>query len=141
MQMNITTDEKSKRVIVGDFGGDFISNLIIKRREPKENLPAEEKRSSKFSFLNVESKSLGSRWNLKGIPNIKGIPNERRYVNNISRAIWTREESFDQDFMMPSRVREVLESEGLQDTVINKAISHDEKKYRKLNLKMAEETR
>ena len=141
--MNITFTGKSKTDTVGNLGRDFISNLIIK---PRKDLKREKERkppsNSNFSFLNVESKSLDSRWNLSGIPNFHGVPTARRYINNLSRALWTREETLtDQDFMMPSRVREVLQSEGLQDDVINNAISRDEKKYRKINMKMAEESR
>ena len=143
MQMNITFTGKSKGDTVGNFGRDFISSLIIK---PRKDLRREKERkpssNSTFSFLNVESKNLDSRWNLSGIPNLRGIPTARRYINNLSRALWTREDTLtDQDFMMPTRVREVLQSEGLQDDVINNAISRDEKKYRKLSMKMAEESR
>ena len=141
--MNITSDEKSKRVSVTEIGGDALSKLIIKPNAVYKRDAQIKKtpRKSYFSFLNVQSKNLDSRWNLKGIPTVRGIPDGRRYNSNIAQAIWTREETFDQDFMMPNRVREVLESEGLKDDVINNAISSDEKKYRKLHLKMEEESR
>ena len=40
-------------------------------------------------------------------------------------------EDFDLDFMMPSRVREILSSEGLPKDVIDKSVKHLEKKHRR----------
>jgi hypothetical protein len=41
------------------------------------------------------------------------------------------QEDFDLDFMMPSRVREILSSEGLTKDVIDKSVKHLEKKHRR----------
>ena len=143
--MNLTPDEKTKRVSVAQIGGDSLSKLVIKpTRKLGENAHIRRSpRKSYFSFLHVESKNLDARWNLRGIPSVRDVPDGGRFSDNIhvARALWKREESFDQDFMMPTRVREVLESEGLKDDVINNAISRDEKKYRKINLQMTEESR
>lgn len=43
----------------------------------------------------------------------------------------TTQEEFDLDFMMPSRVREILSSEGLTKDVIDKSVKHLEKKHRR----------
>ncbi|KAK3598278.1 hypothetical protein CHS0354_022594 [Potamilus streckersoni] len=48
---------------------------------------------------------------------------------------------YDLDFMMPARVREVLESEGLENKVIDKTIGQSEEVYKYLHLHMAEQNR
>ncbi|KAL3871742.1 hypothetical protein ACJMK2_039721 [Sinanodonta woodiana] len=47
----------------------------------------------------------------------------------------------DLDFMMPARVREVLESEGLGHKVIDKTIGQSEKVHKSLHLHIAEQNR
>lgn len=50
-------------------------------------------------------------------------------------------EDFDLDFMMPSRVREILSSEGLPKDVIDKSVKHLEKKHRRaLHMTILQET-
>ncbi|KAH3796758.1 hypothetical protein DPMN_150329 [Dreissena polymorpha] len=61
-----------------------------------------------------------SRWRLDSIPNLDRLPQQTLLPP--LRKLPSREDTFDTDFMMPSRVREVLESEGLEHRVINGVI-------------------
>lgn len=87
------------------------------------------KHSRTYPILKVE-KPIKTRWMFEAIPNLRGIPNVRPRAS--SKNLLSREETFDADFMMPSQVREILEEEGLEKTVINGVIGKAEEKHRQI---------
>ncbi|KAL4219097.1 hypothetical protein ACF0H5_021680 [Mactra antiquata] len=75
------------------------------------------------------SKSTQPTWMVKDSTlNLKNIPDDRFQPR--FRAVVNREDTFDVDFSMPKEIREVLEEEGLEKKVINRAIGQSERKHK-----------
>jgi hypothetical protein len=133
----MTSRRRHKKVRTSDITEyrTFTDNFILRpiksfHTEVLSLIKGPRDRNKTYPVLKVE-KPTGTRWRLKAIPNLRGIPSGRMQPSSTLVPIPTPD-TYDEDFMMPSQVREVLEKEGLEHNVITGVIGHDEEKHKQL---------
>ena len=139
--MYVKSDRKSKRLSLVELPS-IPHSFLVTSKDIQARVGGKNKAKNKVKGKDKskEQPTLPKlRWSFSNFPsiNLRGIPDDRE--SSRPRPLWSREETFDADFMMPNRVREVLESEGLENQVINTALRPLEEKHRKAVRRMTEE--